>query len=223
MSSAISSNVNTIYKSRLHILDIMEKNGYNVDEYKGFNIHEVATMFSTNQLDMLITKTLEDGKKNKIYISYYTTDTKLDRLGTIRTMDNLMSIINELYDNTEILTPADTLFIITKDTMTDTLLNCVKHIWEQDGIFVVIQSIKQLQYNILNHELVPSHRILSDMETRQIEKQYNISNSDQFPDISRFDAVAQVICIRPGQVCEIIRSSKTSITSKYYRRCINTK
>ena len=34
---------------------------------------------------------------------------------------------------------------------------------------------------------------------------------DNIPNISRFDPVAQVIGIRPGEYCEIIRPSKTGI------------
>ena len=45
-------------------------------------------------------------------------------------------------------------------------------------------------------------------------------NDNQFPIISRFDPVAQSIGIRPGQVCEIIRPSKTAIIAPYYRVCV---
>jgi DNA-directed RNA polymerase subunit H (RpoH/RPB5) len=41
-----------------------------------------------------------------------------------------------------------------------------------------------------------------------------------FPDISRFDPVARAIGIRPGDVCHIIRPSKTAIEADYYRICI---
>ena len=40
------------------------------------------------------------------------------------------------------------------------------------------------------------------------------------PDISRFDPVSLAIGMRPGQVCEIIRPSKTSIKGTYYRVCV---
>ena len=53
-----------------------------------------------------------------------------------------------------------------------------------------------------------------------IKQLYNITNDSQFPEISRYDPVAQVIGIRPGQICEITRPSKTAISSKYYRICI---
>jgi DNA-directed RNA polymerase subunit H (RpoH/RPB5) len=110
--------------------------------------------------------------------------------------------------------------IITKDEMNETLTNLLKHIWEQDKILIIIQCIKRLQFNILEHNLVPSHRVLVDSEVDIIKKKYNIMDDSQFPDISRFDPVAQVIGIRPGQICEIIRPSKTAIQSYYYRICV---
>ena len=51
-------------------------------------------------------------------------------------------------------------------------------------------------------------------------KKYNITDKVQFPDISRFDPVARAIGLRPGQLCHIIRPSKTSIKANYYRICI---
>ena len=45
-------------------------------------------------------------------------------------------------------------------------------------------------------------------------------DNSQWPEISRFDPVAQAIGLRPKQVCKIIRSSETSITNEYYRICI---
>jgi DNA-directed RNA polymerase subunit H (RpoH/RPB5) len=59
-----------------------------------------------------------------------------------------------------------------------------------------------------------------DSEINTIVKKYNITDKNQFPDISRFDPVARVICLRPGQICHIIRSSKTSIKTDYYRICV---
>ena len=49
---------------------------------------------------------------------------------------------------------------------------------------------------------------------------FNITDKIQFPDISRFDPVARAIGLRPGEVCKIIRPSKTAITTNYYRICI---
>jgi DNA-directed RNA polymerase subunit H len=99
------------------------------------------------------------------------------------------------------------------------LANTVKHIWESEKIFIILQPLKRLQFNILTHILVPPHRVLSESEKIDIKKRYNIIDDSHFPDISRFDPVAQAIGIRPGEVCEIIRPSKTAISAPYYRIC----
>ena len=109
--------------------------------------------------------------------------------------------------------------IVVKDEVNETLTNTVKHIWESEKIFIILQPLKRLQFNILDHTLVPPHRILSESEKTNIKKRYNIINDNQFPDILRFDPVAQAIGIRPGEVCEIIRPSKTAISEPYYRIC----
>lgn len=54
--------------------------------------------------------------------------------------------------------------------MNETLTNEVKHIWERDNIFVTIINIKRLQFNILEHQLVPPHRVLPLNELLVIQK-----------------------------------------------------
>ena len=210
-----SSLISSIYKSRKVILRLMESQGYDVDEYNNFSINEVNTMFNNKQSDMLLKKKVENestGKVEKIYIRYY--------LGKTLRPQNIQEMIDDLYNLEEILEKQDTLMIITKEDMNESLMNLLKHIWEQDGIMIIIQSIKRLQTNILEHVLVPPHRVLSLIEKNELKRKYNIENDAQFPEISRFDAVSQVIGLRPGQICEIIRPSKTAIMTKYYRICV---
>ena len=58
------------------------------------------------------------------------------------------------------------------------------------------------------------------MKKKKIEKKYYVTDNKQFPEISRFDPVAQAGGLRPNQLVEITRSSPTAITTKYYRLCI---
>jgi DNA-directed RNA polymerase subunit H (RpoH/RPB5) len=214
-SQNLSSLTSLIYKSRKNILELMDKQGYNISDYSNFSITEVNSMKQNNQLDMLLEKTIEDPitkVKNKIYICYYLT--KMIR------PSNIQEMIDDLFNLEEVLTKNDTLFIIIKDDMNDTIISELKQIWEKDGIFIVIENIKRLQFNILNHSLVPEHTIISENEVENIMKRYNILNRFDLPDISRFDPVARVIGLRPGNVCKIVRPSKTAITSEYYRICI---
>ena len=61
---------------------------------------------------------------------------------------------------------------------------------------------------------------MNEDEVKNIMIKYNISDKNQFPDISRFDPVSRAIGLRPGQVCHISRPSKTAIKSDYYRICV---
>ena len=210
-----SSLISSLYKARTTILALMDKQGYNVDDYFNFSINEVNSMKQNNQMDMLLEKKEQNPttkRKNKIYIRFYLT--KMIRPA------NIQEMIDDLFNLEEILTKDDTLFIVSKDEMNETIINELKHIWEKDRIFIVIENIKRLQYNILNHSLVPEHTIISDEQVDEVMKKYNIKNKTEFPDISRFDPVARVIGMRPGNVCKIIRPSKTAITTEYYRVCI---
>jgi DNA-directed RNA polymerase subunit H (RpoH/RPB5) len=194
----------------------MEYQGYNISDYNNFSINEVNTMYQNKQLDMLVEKKNTDLTNNypisKIYICYYLTK-------TIRPQ-NIQEMIDDLFILEEVLTKNDTLFIIIREDINETLMNYLKHIWEKDKIFIVVQSIKRLQFNILKHILVPEHRLMNTTEVEILKKKYNITEDSQLPDISRFDPVAQSICLRPGDVCEIKRPSKTAIQSLYYRICI---
>jgi len=208
--------ISSIYNSRKIVLDLMAKQGYNINDYANFSVSEVNSMKQNNQLDMLLETSEElvtpDNPKRKIYIRYY--------LGVRPAPKNIQEMIDDLFILSETLKKTDTLFIIIKDEPNETLINELKHIWESEGIFIVIESIKRLQYNILEHSLVPPHTILKDTEVDEVMKRYNITDKVQFPDISRFDPVARVIGLRPGQVCKIVRPSKTSIQANYYRICI---
>jgi DNA-directed RNA polymerase subunit H (RpoH/RPB5) len=208
--------ISHIFNSRKTILELMAKQGYNINDYANFSINEVNSMKQNNQLDMLLEtedeKVTQENPKKKIYIRYY--------LSVRPAPKNIQEIIDDLYVLTETLKKTDTLFVIIKDDPNETLINELKHIWESEGIFIVVESIKRLQFNILNHSLVPPHRVLVESEVNELMKKYNVTDKTQLPDISRFDPVARVIGLRPGQVCHIIRSSKTAIETNYYRVCV---
>jgi hypothetical protein len=51
-----SDLISSIYKSRNVITTLMEKQGYNVEEYEHFSISDVNLMYQNKQLDMLIEK-----------------------------------------------------------------------------------------------------------------------------------------------------------------------
>ena len=203
-----NKSIISIQKSREILLNILSDRGFNANEYKNFSLAEIHALFANKQLDIL----LENPTTNKkVYIKYY-----LEK--TVRPT-NVHEFINDIFTIEQILKPSDDFIIIIKDEPNDTLQKLQTSIFEHEQIYVSIINIERLQFNILEHVLVPPHRVLEDDETVAIKKKFNITDNKNFPGISRFDPVAQVLGLRPNQLCEIIRSSKTAITSKYYRIC----
>ena len=211
---AQSSHINEIFKSRQHIVNFLKRQGFNVSDYESFSIHEVNSMFQAKQMDMLFKK--EDGTK-KTYVKYHTgKGFHIEK--TIRPV-SIYEYIEDLFTLEEVLVKADDLIIIINEEPNETIEKTLRHIWEQDGVFVNVISMKRLQYNILDHVLVPPHIVLSAEEALEVRRKYNIMNDKQMPNLSRFGPVSQIIGIRPGDICKIIRPSKTAIQTEFYRLC----
>ena len=217
-----STNTNTsllvaqISQSRKTILELMDTQGFDVSGYANFSINEVNAMTTHNQLDMLLESKPDAVFKRKAYIRYH--------LGkSIIKNQNIQEVIDDLFFMSQTLSKEDQLYIIVKDNkVNDAIQWFLKEIWERDGIYIVIECMKSLQFNILNHEYVPEHQVMTEDEATEVIATYHVTDLSQLPDISRFDPVARAIGLRPGQLCRILRPSKTSIVAPYYRLCLNT-
>ena len=192
-------------------MKLLQEQKYDVSDYEEFNVNEVHIMYNNKQLDMLMSSADSDDMKKKVYVKYHLAKT-LPR-------QNINDYIDDLYNLEQVLSKGDTLIIVIKQEPNDPLLNILRQIWEQDGIFIIVYNLERLQFNILEHAYVPKHVILTPEEADVMKKRYNIIKDTELPEISRFDPVAQAIGMRPGQLCKIIRPSKTAITADYYRIC----
>lgn len=222
MSSNFTNDlVTTVYNSRGILLNLMERQGYDVGAYKGFSVHEIHTLLEyPAQLNMLFDKKLDENGEATIDMSQEPKTYIHHHFHQQLKMTVIHELVERLLYVEQIMDKKDTLFIVAKDEPNDTIRAGLRHLWENDGVFVIVQKIERLKYNVLDHKLVPKHRVLNSMELERIRKRYNISHDGQFQEIARFDPVAIAIGIRPGQVCEITRPSKTAIVSYNYRICV---
>lgn len=212
-SSAHSGTTQIIYNSRKTLLEYLFDQGFNISDYDEFSINEVLAMISNNQLDMLLSEDTDKEEKRKVYIKYH--------LKKSLRPQYIDEFVEDLYSLDNILQKNDTLIVVSKDDPNDSLKKYLKQLYADDNIFVVVLSLRRLQFNVLNHELVPKHRILNSTEQAEFVKKYNITESSQVPEISRFDPVALCIGLKPGSIVHITRPSKTAIKGDYYRYCIN--
>jgi len=212
---AQTNTSNELFKSRQHIIYCLKKQGFNVADYENFSNYEVNAMYQAKQMDMLFKK--DDGSKST-YVKYHTS-LKSNQIDKNLRSASIYEYIEDLFTLEEILKKDDDLIIIIGDEPNETVEKVLQHIWAQDKIFVNVINIKRLLYNILDHVLVPKHIVLSKEEALEVRRKYNIMSDKQMPDISRFSPVSQLIGIRPGDICRILRPSKTAIQTDFYRVC----
>jgi DNA-directed RNA polymerase subunit H (RpoH/RPB5) len=202
-----AKTITQIYNARKVLLQQLGQQGYNISSYSNFGINEINILYQQSGLDMILEK--EEGR---VYVRYFTG--KLFRPGNIR------ELVDDLLLN-NVITKKDTVIFITQDDINDTIKDFVKQLWEEEKLFILLLNLKRLQFNILEHILVPEHTIIYGEEIDNMVTKYKLKHISLLPEISRFDPVALSIGMRPGDICKIIRPSKTSITSVYFRICVN--
>lgn len=196
-----------IYKARNTLIKQLESNGYDCASYKNSSINLLQQLYSNSELDMTVKK------EHTIYVKYL-----VDKSIRIQMIEE---IIEDLYNVENILNKNDTLIIVAKDSANDSIKQYLSTLFIERDIFIIHVSLAQLQFNVLEHELVPKHILLNSDEEKEFRKKYSISKNIDIPEISRFDAVAKAIHARPNQVVKIERPSKNSVISIYYRLCKN--
>jgi len=75
---------------------------------------------------------------------------------------------------------------------------------------------KKVKVNILEHELVPKHEILSPKEAEEILRKLGIKPT-QLPWISIDDPIVKILGAKPGDIIRIIRRSPTAGETVAYR------
>lgn len=195
-----------IFKARRTLCNHLEERGYDVSLYNKFNLNDISILQNNDELNMEVKN--EDGHTIHVIFS----------LNKTLRVKNITELIDEEYAS-DLKTDDDLIFIV-KDNMNQTMKDYMKYIYYSERHFVTLFYLPVLQFNILDHNFVPKHIVLTKEQKDSVYKQYNIEDDKMVPEISRFDPVATVIGLRPGQLCRIVRNSKTSIQSDYYRICV---
>jgi DNA-directed RNA polymerase subunit H (RpoH/RPB5) len=208
------NRVQIIYNSRLHLIDIMQSNGYDVSPYAGFSVSEIDERIKAWQMDMILQHSTE---KTKAYVKYMCGYRSPIKNLSGKTLD---TIIDELFVLSDTLAKNDTLILVVDDDLNDSMREKLKYMYDHDGYFVVAHNISRLQFNLLKHALVPPSSVAKKEEVDALLEQYRLPSVDLLPEIGRFDPVALALCLRPGQVCKILRPSPTAGTTPYYRVCV---
>jgi DNA-directed RNA polymerase I, II, and III subunit RPABC1 len=207
--SQSSQVISNLFRSRKILLELMKERGYNISSQENFTENEIRVMAQQKQLDF----ELENPNKDKKVFIKYLISTKIRNT-------SLKNYLTEFLEENPDIDPVSTDFIIIlKDKPNESLLKVVDDFYSEKQIYINLFYIKSLLFNILKHEYVPDHKIISEEIFRDMKNIYNLNSRYQLPIIHRHDAVSNVLGIRPGEVVKITRPSKTAGQYVSYRCC----
>lgn len=107
--------------------------------------------------------------------------------------------------------------VIIKDK---TNISNIKNIEDEN---VQVFQLKELQFNITHHKLVPKHELLSfhnEQEIQNLLQKLMIKSRFQLPLILKTDPVSRYLNAKPGNLIKITRSSPTTAEHVFYRCCL---
>ena len=80
-----------------------------------------------------------------------------------------------------------------------------------------------MPFNVMEHQLVPEHRLLNEKQVQKVTSDLKISK-EQLPKIKFADPCIKILSqnheVKEGMVAEITRASETAGRSKAYRLII---
>lgn len=220
----MSRNNSHIYRSRNVILDIVDRRGYDTTSYHHFTNEDINSMmnlmtstktsqkYTVTPFDMVCKHKEED---KYMHVRYFFS-AKLK----VNTVEN---ILNTMIEDEQFNTEEDEVLCIVDEKVSNQTMfdNQLDGLFKKMGnkYYTQIFEISKLIINIMEHEYVPEHTIISNEEKQKLLERFDIATFSQLPIILKSDPVAKFIGMRRGDVCRIIRPSETSGKYEMYRYC----
>lgn len=190
------NNQESIRKSFKTILEMLQDRGLDIS-----NINETL-LHDTMAINGHKTGFLIEFKDIKL-IYYLSTKFKWSELKKL--FENLTNTDSTLY------------ILIIADKISQ---NNMKSIAELN-LNMQIFNIKELQFNITKHELVPKHEVIHDQEEiKRILDGYCLKNKFQLPIIMKSDPMSRYLGLKNGDIIKIVRNSPTSGEYTVFRCCM---
>jgi DNA-directed RNA polymerase subunit H (RpoH/RPB5) len=111
-------------------------------------------------------------------------------------------------------------FFISRDPLTNINLNTI---YNDIGTSIDIEffHLKELQFNISNHYLVPKHELIRDPTLiQELVTSYSLKSKLHMPLIQKSDPMARYLNAKPGDIVKITRVSPSAGEYICYRCCV---
>lgn len=110
-----------------------------------------------------------------------------------------------------------TFIVITLEKISSTNMKIINEIKKDIQVF----EIKELQFNITKHHLVPKHILITnENEIADIVSNYALKSKVQLPLILKSDPICRYLNAKNGNILKILRNSPSSGEHVVYRYCM---
>lgn len=187
-------------------------------ELPSHNLHIIYYNFpELNSKQVKVTKTCADKIHGLYENEIIKKDDSIILIILEKVSENLTKSIEDLYNNgQEILINEGLSEDIIKD---NDLLDDNKKLLNEHFRNIHIFYLNHLSIDITQHVNVPKHNcIRGQIDKKKILERCN-ANENQLPIILRTDPQAKILRLAPGDICKIIRNTKTGGENIYYRIC----
>jgi DNA-directed RNA polymerase subunit H len=209
--------VDTIYRSRLTLLDILERRGYEVESYRKFSPVEAAAAVSS--LPGLSFTTFKKEKKDQVCQVRY-----INNMTRPKLEEFFDDIPEDDLERTEVVVMmqgpvADAHHVIAlKQYMKMRDLSTGEKV--RSKLRISFFSMETIVVNPLTHVLVPPHEIVPEEMHKKLMSSMYITSKTKFPEIKfHIDPIARCIGAVPGDIVKITRPSASSGIAVIYRVC----
>lgn len=113
----------------------------------------------------------------------------------------------------------DTTIVVVRDMPTSAALKSI----HESGAEVEFFDVRELQYNITRHELVPLHEPIRDEpDIELVLRTHALKSRFHLPLIMAHDPVARYLALKHGQLVRITRRSSSAGQYVLYRCCVRS-
>lgn len=197
------ASIRELWLARNVVVDILAHRGFTTSQkslsYNEFTAQYPSACSSPSLLNFTATRD-NAGAENAVLSIHFTADEKLPKAS----LEALVGgYIGQGVSNVMLITPSK-------------LNPACKAFLKGAKLVVEHFLLEELQFNVLKHELVPPHRILSAEEAKSVLKRLR-AEIGNLPVLLTTDIVNRYIGGNVGDIVEITRNSLTAGKSIYYR------
>jgi DNA-directed RNA polymerase subunit H (RpoH/RPB5) len=202
------NNYHLIVKSFRTLIEMFESRHYDTSTHESVN----ESMITESMVQNACNKGFEIKINNVVIIFYLPLKFKMVDLKKI-VEDNATNICEHEQPKVIILVINEKLSINNIK-----ILNNIKT--GQCALNYQVFHIKELQFNISKHVLVPIHTIITKDEEKELFEMYSLKSKFQLPIILKTDPMSRYLGLKSGDIVKITRNSPSSGDYYIFRCCI---